>query len=191
MMRMRATRRAAFGFLSCAALTIGINVGVSGEVDEDGPSSLDPPRYSFQRYETIWAERSPFALREEPVPPPPEDPKITKDYALVGYYTRDGIIRVTVINTKTKERLYLEKGKPALDGFQFVSLQRGNTYKDTVVNVVKNGHKGTIHFGAKELPSKKMGMIGKPTLRAAKPSPRTPKPKAKRRVILPRVSGRK
>ncbi|MEZ5325548.1 MAG: hypothetical protein R3F19_10840 [Verrucomicrobiales bacterium] len=113
---------------------------------------LTPKRYKMNRYESIWAERSPFEIIVEDEGPVVDEPPPFEDYTLAGYSKRGNVWRVTVVNLKDpKEKHYLETGKVTEDGFELLNVKQERNYRKTEIVVRRAGKSGNIGFSDKYL----------------------------------------
>jgi hypothetical protein len=115
-------------------------------------ADLTPKRYKMNRYESIWAERSPFEIIVEDEGPVVDETPPFEDYTLAGYSKRGNVWRVTVVNLKDpKEKHYLETGKVTEDGFELLNVKAERNYRKTEVVVRRGGKSGAILFNDKYL----------------------------------------
>ena len=104
----------------------------------------------MDRYESIWADRSPFEIIVEEQGEPEEVPPPFEDYSLAGYSKRGDIWRVTVVNIKDpKEKHHLETGKVTPEGFELLNVNPERNYKETEIVVRRGGKSGPIGFSDK------------------------------------------
>lgn len=155
---------ATLGFLALAVLS----AAGPASAESDGPTVVGgefsvPEHPPIDRYAKLW-EKSPFEfeiiVEEEVV----EEENPFEDLALAGFSSDGSVSFVTLFNTKdpNADRIRLRSDRPNEDGFKILRVERGSSYKDTVVHLQKGNDVGTATYDEKRLAMKPSGAVGGP-----------------------------
>lgn len=124
---MSLTRTLAIACLFAAAAPFAL-------AQETSPLVFTPPEaYPVDRYEAAWS-KNPFTLKTAPAVV--ESVSFAKDLAIVSHYGDKENPTISIVNTKTHERIRLKKGETASNGVRLTEIRLGETRRDTIVEVV-------------------------------------------------------
>lgn len=118
--------------LRIAMLLVLMFGGVVGTQAQDSATFQVPRPYDTNRYQAGW-NKNPFTLKTEAAAI--ESVSFAKDLAIGSYYGSSDNPVVVVVNTKTGERVRLQRGKPAANGMVLRTFKHGSGRKDAVAEV--------------------------------------------------------
>ena len=119
------------------------------------PHAFVPSIHDVSRYQEIWS-KSPFEFEiivEEVVV---EEDTTFDDLRLSGYSDRGSYYVATIYDQKSpdeKIRIDSRKSADQNEGFTFVGVERGVSYKQTKIKLEKNGIPGEVAYDGKRLSS--------------------------------------
>ena len=128
--------------MKLGVLTILLLISSAAEAQQHEADTFQPPRaYEAQRYEAGW-NKNPFTLKTAPAVV--ESVSFAKDLAIGAYYGDSTNPTITIVNTKTNERIRLTQDKPAANGMKLSSFQLGSTRIEVVAEVTLGSETASI-----------------------------------------------
>ncbi len=124
-----------------------------GEPPAVAPSAFSPTTHDISRYQDIWS-KSPFEFEIVVQDVTAEEDTTFEDLRLSGYSDRGSYKVVTIYDLKNPdEKIRIDSRKSAEEngGFEFIKIHRGASYKQTEVELSKNGIPGMIGYDSKRL----------------------------------------
>lgn len=132
------------------AVLSGVCLASGQELPKDDAATpfIAPQTYPIERYEGGWS-KNPFTLKTAPVIV--EGKSFAKDLALAGISGDTANPTVTIVNIKTHERYRLRKDQPAKNGMVLAGLTKGETRKDSVVQLSLGSETSEIRYDSNYL----------------------------------------
>ena len=118
-------------------------------------TTFTPATYQVSTYEPIWS-KSPFEFEIVVEEIAAEEDTTFDDLRLSGYSDRGSYYVATIYDQKAPtEKIRIDSRKPAdqNDGFKFLKVERGVSYKQTRIWLEKNGVPGDVGYDDKRLSS--------------------------------------
>ena len=115
-------------------------------IQADEPAPFTPPQaYPAERYGAGW-NKNPFTLKT--VAPVAAQDSFARDLAIGAHYGAADNPTVVVVNTKTNERILLQKDKPAPNGMRLVSLHAAISRGECQAEVAQGGEVAMLKYDA-------------------------------------------